>query len=242
MKRILILVALIGGECMAAEIKSWEFKAGEVRSILVETEGGGITLLPAEGGGVKAELAGEYSSYKCEITAEVKGGRLFLKAAAPKKWFRKNDACKTGFRVYAPAGTRIVSKTGAGNVEVGAFSEGADISVGAGNIGLSGLSGPIKIAVGAGNVNGEIYSEDLLCRTGVGTLKLSWKKAPKAGKASVNAGTGAIALFFPAESRLNIKNSNGMGGFRSEIDSDPSAAFRLAVNNGLGTASIKKTL
>lgn len=227
---------------MAAEIKNWEFKAGEVQTIWVETEAGGITLLAVEGDSVKAEIAGEYSPDKCEITGEVKAGKLLLKAAAKKKnWLQKNDACKTGFKVYAPARTKIVSKTGAGNVETGAFSSGADISVGAGNINLAGLAGPIKISVGAGNVKGVIYSEDMACKTGTGTLSLAWNKAPKAGKASIHAGTGTITLSFPAESKLNINNSSGMGGFHSEIGSDSSAAFRLDVKNSMGPVGIKKT-
>ncbi|OGS07117.1 MAG: hypothetical protein A2270_03895 [Elusimicrobia bacterium RIFOXYA12_FULL_51_18] len=241
MKTIVTLLALIGGNCMAAEITNWEFKAGEARSIRMNTEAGGVTLVAAEGSSVKAEIVGEYSTEKCEIRAEVSGGELLLKASAKKRWFWKNSACKTGFKVYAPAGTKIFSKTSAGNVEVGAFSSGADISVGAGNIKLAGLSGPIKISIGAGNVKGEIYSEDMACKTGTGALDLDWKNAPKAGKASIHAGMGTIALSFPAESKLNISNSTGMGGFNSEIGSDPSAAFRLDIKNGMGSTWIKKS-
>ncbi len=227
---------------MAAEINSWEFKAGEVQAIQVETEAGGVTLVAVQGSSVKAELAGEFFPDKCEVTTQVENGKLTLKAAAKKKWFGKNSSCKTGFKVYAPAGTKIASKTGAGNVTVGAFSSGADISVGAGNIDLAGLSGPIKMAVGAGNVNGEIYSEDIACKTGTGTLSLAWNKSPKAGKATITAGMGTISLSFPAGSKININNSKGMGGFHSEINSDPSAAFRLDIKNSMGSASIKKAL
>ena len=226
---------------MAAEIKNWEFKAGEVSAILVETDAGGVTLVVAEGDSVKAEITGEYSPDKCEITGEVKDGKLLLKAAAKKKLFWKGKVCQAGFKVYAPAGTKIVSKTGAGNVEVGAFSSGADICVGAGNIKLAGLSGPIKIHIGAGDIKGDIYSEDMACKTGTGSLDLAWSKAPKAGKASIHAGMGMISLSFPSESKLNIKNSTGMGGFNSEIGSDPSAEFRLEIKNGMGSAGIKKT-
>lgn len=242
MKGAAVIVMLItGGYCMAAEnIRNWEFKSAEVAVIRVETGSGEIKLAVAEGPGVKAAVVGDYDPEKCEISAELSGGKLTLLARGKKRWFGGSADCKAGFAVSAPADKNLVIKTGAGRVEVGAFRSGAEISSGAGKITLAGLFGPIRVNSGAGAISGEMYSEKLDIRSGAGKVDLAWSAAPKAGEAAIRSGAGAVRLAFPKDSRLAIKHSTGAGSFHSELGSDTSAPFRLDIKTGAGAIDIKK--
>jgi len=58
MNIIASLLQILGGNCMAAETKGWEFKASGDSEIRVGTEVGGV-VFPAAGRAVEAELTGE---------------------------------------------------------------------------------------------------------------------------------------------------------------------------------------
>ena len=243
MRSLMVLVFLsAGGVCGAAEnVKNWEFKAAEVNTIQVETDSGEIKLAVAEGPAVKAELTGECDAEKCALTAEAKGGKLLLKAEGKKRALWGNYDCKAGFSVTAPAGKKLFLKSGAGNVEAGAFTAGAEVAAGAGNLKLGGLSGTLKLSSGAGSLSGTVYSEDLKSITGAGSVDLAWLKAPKAGKASITTGAGSINLVFPAATKLNIQQTTGVGSFESEIANDAAAPFKLKATTGAGSIRIKKS-
>lgn len=244
MKTIACALLLLGGNCMAAETaKNWEFPAAGVTSLQVQTEAGDIKLVPEAGAVIKAVQTGEYKADKCEITAESRDGAVVLTVKTKKsKWFKLGlDGCKAGFSVSAPADKKLLIKTGAGGVEIGSFSAGAELTTGAGGVKLAGLSGALNFTSGAGKISGEIYSENFQCKTGAGTLDLVWNKVPKAGSASIKSGAGTIKLAFPAASKIKISHTSGAGSLNSEIGSDSSAAFKLDIKTGAGKVDIRKS-
>ncbi len=243
MKTIVCALMMLSGNCMAAETaRNWEFPAAGITAVQAQTESGDLKFIPAAGASVKAEQTGEYKADKCEITAEVRGGVVFLAAKTKKaKWFKLGmDGCKAGFSVTAPAGLKLNIKTGAGSVEAGAFTAGAEVVSGAGGVKFAGLAGALDLTSGAGRISGEIYSEAFQCKSGAGTVDLAWTRAPKAGSASIKSGAGTIKLAFPADSKLKISHSSGAGSFNSELASDSAAAFKLDVKTGAGSVDIKK--
>ncbi|MCX5786222.1 MAG: hypothetical protein NTX59_11095 [Elusimicrobia bacterium] len=242
MNCIAIILLLGGINCIAGEMpKNWEFKSGDVLSIQAETASGEIKLVVSEAPTVKVELIGEYSPDKCEITSELNGGTLFLKAKNnEKKKHFWNSGCKAGFSVTASAEKQLEIKTGAGAVYVSSFSVGAAITAGAGTIKLDGLSGAIRITSGAGRILGDIYSEKFDCKSGAGDVAVNWLRPPKYGSAAITTGAGRVSLGFPKDSRLNISHKSGFGSFNSDFASDSSAPFILNIKTGAGSVKVKR--
>ena len=245
MKGFAIILLLTGINCTAAEMqKNWEFKSGDVSAVQAETDAGDIKLNVANGPAVKAWIIGDYSADKCEITAELRSGTLFLKAKGKdkKKYIWSNAGCKAGFSVEAPAEIKLEIKTGSGGVNVSSFTAGAALSAGAGTIKLAGLSGAITLATGASTISGDVYSEKFDCKSGAGDIALNWLNPPKAGSASITTGAGRVSVGFPKDSKLNISHKSGIGSFDSEFSGDPAAPFKLDIKTGAGSVKIKKTL
>lgn len=242
MKGLAIMAMLvIGGDCMAAEnIKNWEFKGGDAEIIQVETDAGEVSLAAAEGQAIKVEVIGEYDAAKCEISAVLSGSKLIASAKGKKKWFLGSGNCKAGFRITAPAGKKIVVKSGAGKTGINGFAAGADISSGAGTIEFKSVSGPITIKSGAGAIKGEISSEELLASTGAGSIDLSWNKLPQKGRVEIKTGAGTTTLSFPAGSKVHAVHKAGVGSMTNELGDDPSAPFKINVKSGAGSLNIKK--
>ena len=240
MKTIVALLVFIGGNCMAAEIKNWEFKAGDAELIQVETDSGEISLEAAEGASIKIEVIGEYDAAKCEISAALSGSKLLASAKGKKKLFGNSGNCKAGFRITAPAGKKLVVRSGAGKAGIVGFSAGADIFSGAGVVEFKRVSGQITVKSVAGSINGDIYSEELAASTGAGTIDLSWNKSPLKGRVDIKTGAGTTTLSFPAGSKVHAVYKAGVGSIHNELGDDPAAPFKIDVKSGVGSLNIKK--
>lgn len=238
MKTIVTLLVLIGGTCMAAEnVKPLDFRAGDAEIIQVETDSGEISLEVVEGQSIKVEVTGEYDVSKCDISAALNGSKLL---ASAKGRFWRGGNCKAGFRITAPAGKKLVLRSGAGNIRMTGFSAGADVSVGAGAVEFKAVSGPINVKSAAGAVRGDIYSEDLTASTGSGSIDLVWNKLPSRGKVEIKTGVGNTTLSFPAGSKVHVVHAAGVGSMSNELGDDPSAPVTIVVKSGAGSLNIKK--
>ncbi len=243
MKYFAIILMLGGINCTAAEIqKNWEFKSGDISAIQAETDAGAIKINVVSGPSVKAGVTGDYSPDKCEITAELSGGTLYLKAKGKekKKYIWNNAGCKAGFTIVSSAEKKLEIKTGSGGVYVSSFVAGASISAGAGTIKLAGLSGAINLTSGAGKISGDLYSEKFDCKSGAGDIAVNWLASPKSGSASITTGAGRVSAGFPKDSKLNISHKSGIGSFDSDFAGDPAAPFKLDIKTGAGSVKIKK--
>lgn len=240
MKTIITILAMLGGNCFAAE-RVVESEASKAAAVQVETGSGRIRLEAAAVDRVTAVVTGEFDEEKCELTSTERGGRLTLTLKGRRRYFWADADCRAGFDIKAPPATLLSVKTGSGGVEVGAFTSGAEITSGAGAVKFDGLSGPVRLASGAGSVSGRIYSEYFSAMSGAGTLSLDWTKAPVKGEASVKSGAGAVRLGFPAGSRLKVNCRSGAGSVNNEIGSDPSAPFSLDVKSGAGSVELRRS-
>lgn len=241
MINLALSLILAGGNCMAAEnSKKWEFKAADAAVIQVEADSGDISLEAAQGPSIKIEVIGEYDADKCEVTAALVGSKLLASAKGKKKWFWSNGNCKAGFRITAPAGKKLIVKSGAGKAVIAGFLAGADIFSGAGTVEFKGLAGPISVKSGAGAIKGDIYSEEFAASTGAGTIDISWNKPPQKGTAEIKTGAGSVTLTFPAGSRVHASYKAGVGSMSNELGDDPSASFKINVKSGAGSLDIKK--
>ncbi|KAF0124629.1 MAG: hypothetical protein FD189_2293 [Elusimicrobia bacterium] len=220
--------------------RNWEFGSDEISVIEVETEEGRIVLRAEEGETVRVSLLDGEASAGCGIEAAASDGRLRLSARGTKRAFFFKRSCKTGFQVSAPAGKKLIVKTGSGAVEIGSFGAGGDVFSGAGPIRLSGFSGPLRVVTGAGKVEGEIFSENTDVKSGSAEIALSWGSSPAKGGVSIKSGSGPLALSFPEETRMRIRHVLGAGSFSSEFANDDTAPFSLNIIAGAGSVRIAR--
>jgi DUF4097 and DUF4098 domain-containing protein YvlB len=206
----------------------------------VETDSGDISLEVAEGQAIKVEVTGEYDASKCDISAAISGSKLLASAKGKKKLFGSGGNCKAGFRITAPAGKKLVVRSGAGKIRIAGFSAGADVSSGAGLIEFKTVSGPITVKSGAGAVSGDIFTEALTVSTGAGSIDLAWNKLPPKGKVEIKTGAGKTTLSFPAGSKVHAVHTAGFGGMTNELGDDPASTFKIMVKSGAGSLNIKQ--
>ena len=241
MRYLALSLIMVGGNCIAAEnIQNWEFKAADAAVIRVEADSGEVSLEAVGGASIKVEVIGEYDADKCEVSAALSGSTLLASAKGKKKWFWSNSNCKAGFRITAPAGKKLVVKSGAGKTWIAGFSAGANIFSGAGTVEFKSVSGPINIKSGAGSIKGDICSEEFVANTGAGSIDLVWNKPPQKGKAEIKTGAGSTTLSFPAGSKVHASYKAGVGSLNNELGDDPSAPFKIDVKSGVGSLNIKK--
>jgi hypothetical protein len=218
----------------------WEFNGGDVSVIEVGSETGEIEINAVEGDIIKVEVMGEYDADKCEISTEIKDGKLSLSAKGKKRWFWKNSNCKAGFKVTAPTKKELIAKSGTGLIRVLDFLAGGEFKSGTGIIEFKNLSGPIIVKSGAGIIKGDIYSEDFESKSGAGVLDVSWNKAPQKGKVSIKSGAGSSNLSFPSETKMRVNFKSGAGSLHNEFGDDSKADFKIDYKSGAGSLNIKK--
>ena len=239
---ICILIISMVGNCIAEEIKNWEYKSSEVKIIEVAMETGPIEVI-AEGDLVKVERIGEYDAEKCEISVEMKNRKLKLSIKSPKKWiklFGKSE-CKAGFKISAPKDKKLILKSIGGSINVKDFSNGGKINSVAGTIDIENIGGKLKIRSEAGYIRGFVLSKNVDIKTKGAIIDLKWNKSPKKGKISIITEVGNAKLAFPKETKMGIHYKSGSGSFNSEFGSDLKAGFKIDCKSGSGSLNIKKS-
>lgn len=237
----IVNILVLGGNCMATEnINKWQFNAGDVSIIEVGSETGEIELNALEGDMIKVEVIGEYDADKCEISTEIKDGKLSLSAKGKKRWFWKNSNCKAGFKVKAPAKKELIAKSGTGVIRVSDFSAGGEFKSGVGIIEFKSLSGPIIVKSGTGIVRGDVYSENFESKSGAGMLDISWNKLPLRGKVKIKSGVGSANLLFPSETKMIVNFKSGTGSLHNEFEDNSKADLKIDYKSGAGSLNIKK--
>lgn len=241
MLKLITIFFLIGGNCMAEEIMSWEYKSDEIDVIEVVTEAGPIEAI-AVGDLVKIERTGEYDADKCNVSIKIEDKKLKLSAKSKKKCFSLSghSGCKTGFKVTAPANKRLILKSGAGLIMVSGFTSEGEFDSGAGDIEFEGYSGRITAKSGAGTIKGNVNTEELDVSGGASNIDLKWDKVPHKGNVLIKTGAGDAILSFPKETKMDISYKTGAGSFSSEFGSFPESNFKIDFKSGAGDLNIKK--
>ena len=236
------------------------FPAADVRVLVVQTDGGAITLNVSAGKTVSTEVSpAAASGDDCAIAQDLREGTLTLTArSGSKNSLGAAKPCAAGFTASAPAGVEIEARSRSGSVEFGAFSGKADVLAGSGAIVLHHPSGALTLHAGSGSVTGTVGGQEIdvetgsgsvdlrgltgsvKARSGSGAVALAWAGAPQSGNIDVRTGSGDFTATLPADARLKISMRSGSGDVSSDFSSDASAPLSLTFRSGSGAAALKR--
>jgi hypothetical protein len=142
--------------------------------------------------------------------------------------------------VWAPAGSRLAIRTGAGEVTVTGRAAWAAVKTGSGPTRLDEVTGTCEVGTGSGRVELGILGGDAKLRTGSGGLSV----ASLGGATTVRAGSGDVTIG-EVHADLTIKNGSGdvvvADAHRGTLDlTTGSGALRVGVHAGV-TAELDLT-
>ena len=129
--------------------------------------------------------------------------------------------------VWAPAGSRVNARTGAGDVTVQGRAERATVRTGAGTAGVGDVSGDADITTGSGDVTVGAVGGRARIRTGSGRVTM----AAVGGATDVKAGSGDVTL---GEVAADLGVRTGTGA----VQVADARAGRLELTSGSGALRI----
>jgi hypothetical protein len=233
------------------------YPADRVDEIVVETDGGPISLAVMEGPVVSVRATTADSS--CKVSRSIGGGRLVLTAHGPaSRMFALDRRCSTGFEIGGPAGLRITARSVAGPVSVGPFAGPVDVKTGAGRISLAGPSGFLMLHSGRGDISGTTrgpqtaastqtgdisfsgLTGQVTARSVSGSISLVWTAAPRRGMIEVLTRSGSQSLAMPAGASIDLSIRSDSGRAVTDFARDPRSELRMQLRSETGSIALKK--
>ena len=148
------------------------FPVERVDEIIVETDGGPVSLSVTKGPVVSVRASATDAS--CKTSRGLGGGKLTLTAhGQSSRMFTLDKPCSVGYEVGAPAGVRLTVRSVSGEVSVGPFSGPVDVKTGAGAITLNGPTGFVTLHSGRGAIGGTTRGPQVSASTQSGGISLS---------------------------------------------------------------------
>jgi hypothetical protein len=215
----------------------WAQRLGEVASWLGAVNAGSDATDPGTGG-ADAVRAAEISWSSGEPGGE--RPRLTVRSSTDLP-LRMVPLVVT---VWAPAGSRVTARTGAGDVAVGGRAGGATVRTGAGTAEVGDVSGDADITTGSGDVAVGAVGGRARIRTGSGAVRVAaigGTSDVKAGSGDVSlgevaadvgvrTGTGAVHVADARAGRVEL--TSGSGGLRIGIHAGVLAELDLSSGSG----------
>jgi hypothetical protein len=228
------------------------------RKLIVETDGGAITLQQALDGPSSVDVSpAAKPGDDCRVTQDLRNGVLRLTAHAAKNVFGMSKTCSAGFTLSGYF-EEIQVRSGSGDVNFGIFCRKADIRTGSGSISLHNTAAALTLRSGSGKISGDASGPTtdastgsgnvtlsgligaVAVKTGSGAVFLNWIAAPKRGAVDVRTGSGDLTALFPAAAKVKTSFRSGSGSLRSDFSDDDKAAVQLTFRSGSGGATVKK--
>jgi hypothetical protein len=154
------------------------------------------------------------------------------------------------YEITVPAETKLHSRSGSGNQDVGGISGGTDLESGSGDVQLRALNGDIRVQTGSGNVRGrelnggiratagsgdieleQLGTGDVQIHTGSGNIQVRGVN----GGLRADAGSGDITAEGVQKNEWEVRT--GSGNVRLRLPSE--AAFNVDLTTSSGTLDVR---
>jgi DUF4097 and DUF4098 domain-containing protein YvlB len=224
-----------------ADTDVWNYKTSDVSVIEADVESGDISAVVSTDT-LEVKLDDYYDQQNCEVSVKKIKDRLVLRIKNRSKWFNFSDkkVCKAGFKIISPYDKKLVFRVGAGDIDIGSFSNDISLRLGAGDVHLNATAGNITVSNGSGNINGDTAAENIKIVSGSGSASLNWLIIPQKGGVSISGGSFNADMSFPDKSAMGISCS-GIGNLKSEFVSNSSSLFKINFKAGAGNLDIRKS-
>lgn len=254
-----LLAALVPAAAASDAYSAKSWPKGEVRALVVETDGGSITLRQTKDGPTTADLSpAAKPGDDCRVSEELKGGTLRLTVRAARGPLGLQRPCSAGWTVTASAASvqvrsgsgdvvfdtearKVDARTGSGAITVGATSPAAELVLrsGSGSIGGDTPAKSIDAATGSGDIRLGGLAGLVKAKSGGGAVALEWSAAPAKGAISVDTGSGSLNASFPSGTRLKTTLRTASGIVHNDWDGSD-GPLTLTFKSGSGNATVTR--
>ena len=153
------------------------------------------------------------------------------------------------YEITVPAETKLHSRSGSGNQDVGGISGGTDLESGSGDVQLRALNGEIRVQTGSGNVRGRELNGGIRATAGSGESNLNnrrWRRPDphrfrkhsgpgRQPRAARRCGSGDITAEGVQKNEWEVRT--GSGNVRLRLPSE--AAFNVDLTTSSGTLDVR---
>jgi len=185
------------------------FEVGSEPSLEVENFAGTVTIRAQEDNSIEVVATKRaphaYDLDRIQVEMEQQPGRLVIRTQNPDKL--QNATAK--LEIAAPAGTRLVMRSGAGTVDVRGIQSSLQVWNGAGTVTIHDAAGQVVVRSGAGTIEYQGRPEGV-CGfwTGAGTIVL---RVPRdlEGQVDLSSSLGGVHSDFGVSGQVSTRSIRG---------------------------------
>lgn len=211
---IIVSASLALASPRATVTTTHDFKVAAHAVIDVDSSGGSVELTPGPAGAVHIEAERKAESEdvarRLEVVTRLEGNTVHVQFRSPGMLHNAS----VGFRIRAPADSRIEVRTGGGHVAANGFGGGIHVDTGGGNVAVADVRGAVELRSGGGSIAVDRVVGSVEIRTGGGSVQV---QGTLHGSNHVRTGGGSIRVAIPADDKLAVDASTGAGSARNDF-------------------------
>lgn len=197
------------------EIEPIKLEVAEGEKLVVDSDGGSITVLPGDPGVMLLEAekraSSEASLDKLKIVIDQKDKRVRV------SW-NSEEGSKSrryvNFAIKVPRGTPVEAVTKSGSIDVHGLDSGLVAESKGGAIEVEKVTGDLKLITGGGSIDVVGAKGQVVASSGGGSIEVAGEIT---GRSSIKTGGGSIDVALPADARLAVEASTGGGSIRNDF-------------------------
>jgi DUF4097 and DUF4098 domain-containing protein YvlB len=244
-------VQVAGWTIGAVERTSSQVIPGPVDELVVDADGGEITVVPG-GDSVRINSTVKGSIHTPEPHAFRDGNTIHLNGKCPDISF---GPCRARITIFVPRDTPVEVHSGSGDLMATGLTGRVNLQTGSGDVSATGLSGPVELQTGSGDINtrglsgetrmhtgsGDVTAEGLgprnvVAETSSGDVSLDFQLGPNDVTASTASGDVDIAV--PRGGTYYVKSDPGSGEQNIAVKTDPDATSTIRASTSSGDVTV----
>jgi hypothetical protein len=245
-------VQVAGWTVGAVERSSSQVIPGPIDQLVVDADGGEITVVPSIGDNVRINSTVKGSIHTPEPHAFRDGNTIHLNGKCPDISF---GPCRARITIYVPQDTpvevhsgsgdliasgltgRVDLETGSGDVTATQLGGPSDLHTGSGDVSVRGLSGTTQLRTGSGDIAAEaLATRDVLAETSSGDVDLAFRLGPTDVTAST--ASGDVGITVPRGGAYHVVADPGSGDQEVAVKTDPDASSTLHASTSSGDVTV----
>jgi DUF4097 and DUF4098 domain-containing protein YvlB len=245
-------VQVAGWTIGAVERTSSQVIPGPIDHLVVDADGGEITVVPALGDTVRINSTVKGSIHTPEPHAFRDGNTIRLNGKCPDISF---GPCHARITIYVPRDTPVEVHSGSGDLTASGLTGRVSLETGSGDVTAVGLSGPSDLRTGSGDVDvrglsgaaqletgsGDITAQGLVTRavtadTSSGDVNLDFALGPR--DVSASTASGDVAISVPDGGAYHVIADPGSGDQQVEVKTDPEATSTIRASTSSGDVTV----
>ncbi|HEY6892102.1 MAG TPA: DUF4097 family beta strand repeat-containing protein [Solirubrobacter sp.] len=255
-------LALLFAAIAAVQVAGWTIGAvertntqvlpGPIDDLVVDADGGEITVVPGGGDTVRINSTVKGSIHTPEPHAFRDGNTVHLNGKCPDISF---GPCRARITIYVPRDTPVEVHSGSGDLMASGLSGRVSLETGSGDVSATGLSGPVDLQTGSGDINarglsgqtqmhtgsGDVTAQGLgprnvIAETSSGDVSLDFQVGPNDVMAST--ASGDVDITVPRGGTYHVNADPGSGDQQIDVKTDPGADRGITASTSSGDVTV----